>query len=239
MVSPMERPFRFLTVNIVLLLLISSLALGGLGVMHQSPVGEARAADYSFSVEREEVNVTVLRDGSVDIDYYFLFTNVGFLDGVDIGLPNYHYDPSTADARIVVNNVEYSPSQIRESPYVETGMAVEFDNSLQNIISNAGDFELYFHINNPHMVYENELVNDTVGVSFRPTWFDPEFQVGPTVTLVQRLIFRGLPMVHLPSGTNPTPRTSSTGTMRQKARGRVDRLNVNPNDGPPGTSTWG
>lgn len=189
MVSEMHRSRRSLTVIVVMLLLISSLVLGGLGALHHSPVGEARAADYSFSVAKEEVNVTVLRDGSVDIDYHFQFTNVGSLDGVDIGLPNRHYDPSTAFATVVVDDAEYSPSQVHESPYVDIGMAVEFGSSLQSAIEDAGSFELFFHVNNPHMVYQNELVNDTVGVSFRPTWFDPEFQVGPTVILIQRLIF--------------------------------------------------
>ena len=187
--SMMDRPSRSLTVSVVLLLLIPSLALCGLGALNESPIGEVKAADYSFSVERQEVNVTVLRDGSVDIDYYFLFTNVGYLDGVDIGLPNRYYDPGTAGAIIMVNNVEHAPSQIQESPYIDVGMAVEFGGDLQGIIEEEGAFELYFHVNNPHMVYENELLNDTVGVSFRPTWFDPDIQVGTTHELVQRLIF--------------------------------------------------
>ncbi len=152
MVSEMPRPSRLITFNVVILLLITSLALGGLGAFDLSPAGEARAADYSFSVQREEVNVTVLRDGSVDIDYYFRFTNVGSLDGVDIGLPNSHYDPNTAYATVVVGSVEYSPSQVHESPYVDVGMAVEFSSTLQSIIHSAGDFGLYFHVNNPHMV---------------------------------------------------------------------------------------
>jgi hypothetical protein len=68
-------------------------------------------------------------------------------------------------------------------------MAVEFSSSLQSVHPERRFLELYFHVNNPHMVYQNELVNDTVGVSFRPTWFDPASQVGPTEVLVQRLIF--------------------------------------------------
>ena len=188
MVSAMERHFRFLALT-VSLLLIAAAVLGSLSALHTSPVGEAEAAEYSFSLAREEVNVTVLRDGSVDIDYYFHFTNVGFLDGVDIGLPNRYYDEGSANARIIVDGAEHSPSQVHESPYVDVGMAVEFGSLLQSAIQDHGEFQLYFHVNNPHMVYLNELVNDTVGVSFRATWFDPEFQAGPTGVLVQRLIF--------------------------------------------------
>jgi hypothetical protein len=68
-------------------------------------------------------------------------------------------------------------------------MAVEFSSGLQNIIQAAGSFDLFFHVNNPHMVYLNTLVNNTVGVSFRPTWFDSSLQQGNTGVLVERLIF--------------------------------------------------
>ncbi|MFA5313702.1 MAG: hypothetical protein WC375_10385, partial [Methanomassiliicoccales archaeon] len=154
-----------------------------------SPVGNVSAASYSSSLSYEEVNVTVLRDGSVDIDYHFIFTNVDGLDGVDVGLPNSHYDPLSADAMLVVDGVEYSPEMVHDSPYIEVGMAVEFGSYLRSVIEDHGSFELFFHVNNPHMVYENEHAADTVGVSFRPTYFDPSAQVGTTGVLISRFIF--------------------------------------------------
>ncbi|MFA5313964.1 MAG: hypothetical protein WC375_11740, partial [Methanomassiliicoccales archaeon] len=154
-----------------------------------SPIGNASAASYSFSLTSEEVNVTVLRDGSIDIDYHFIFTNVNGLDGVDVGLPNTHYDPLSAYAIIIVDGVVYSPDMVHDSPYIDVGMAVEFGSNLQSIIEDHGSFELFFHVNNPHMVYENELIAGTVGVSFRPTWFDPSAQVGITGVLTSRLVF--------------------------------------------------
>ena len=49
-------------------------------------------ANYLLLVSEELVDVTVQKDGSVDIHYFFSFTNVDFLDGVDIGMPNAYYD---------------------------------------------------------------------------------------------------------------------------------------------------
>ena len=171
------------------LVLAAVMVFGGLSILNMTPVGNASAADYSFSLPLEEVNVTVLRDGSVDIDYHFVFTNVGYLDGVDVGMPNKYYDGSSASAYIIVDGTRYEPSQIHDSPYVTPGMAVEFGTSLQSLIRSTGTFELYFHVNNPHMVYKNDKVNGTVGVSFRATWFDPSYQIGNTGNLVQKIIF--------------------------------------------------
>ena len=68
-------------------------------------------------------------------------------------------------------------------------MAVEFGSGLQSVIQTVGSFDLYFHVNNPHMVYLNTLVNNTVGISFRPNWFDSTLQQGSTGVLVERIIF--------------------------------------------------
>jgi hypothetical protein len=157
-------------------------------VIPQGPLGTAQAVDYSFSVSEERVNVTILQDGSVDIDYLFRFTNVLFLDGVDIGMPNALYDLSSATARIVVGGTEQAITSIRTSPFIQTGVAVEFDSSLVSAIQSAGSFDLYFHINNPHMVYRNDAVPNTAGVKFVPTWFDPQYQVGPTGLLNASII---------------------------------------------------
>ncbi len=175
---------KLLMVAVSALLIISCLGLIG-----SSPIGKADAASLSFSVAAEDVNVTVVRDGSVDIDYHFLFTGVSGLDGVDIGMPNSFYNLSTATSRIVVHGTTYAPALVHVSPNIDQGVAVEFSSALQATIQNAGTFDLYFHINNPHMVYLNTLVNNTVGVSFTPTWFDSSYQQGNTGVLVERLIF--------------------------------------------------
>ena len=190
MVIYMTRTLRRgLTQKLLLATVTALLIISGLGLMDISPVGKVNAATLSFALDSEEVNVTILRDASVDIDYHFKFSSVTFLDGVDIGLPNSYYDPGSAAAYIIVNGVRYSPDLIHASPYVNPGMAVEIG-SLQNTIQDHGSaFDLFFHINNPHMVYLNDQVPDTVGVSFRPTWFDTSYQIGNTGVLTERLFF--------------------------------------------------
>jgi hypothetical protein len=181
------RRSRALAILAVALLVI----LAMMASMDLRPTGQVMGESYSFSLTEERVNVTVLKDGSVDIDYYFHFTNVGFLDGVDVGLPNDQYDLSSANAEVIVEGVSVPSGQfyLEISPYIAVGVAVQFLPVLTNAISSAGAFELFFHINNPQMVYLNEKVNDTVGVSFRPTWFDPNYQVGSTALLESRMMF--------------------------------------------------
>lgn len=170
-------------------LIASMLVLIALSAINLPIAQNGRAQDYSFSLSEELVNVTVQKDGSVDIHYFFSFTNVIYLDGVDIGMPNSYYDASSASARIFVNGAERAPSSVGASPYVNPGMAVEFSGSTITAIQNAGSFQLDFMVNVPHMVYRNVLVNDSVGVKLRPTWFDPNYQVGNTGLLVTKIIF--------------------------------------------------
>jgi hypothetical protein len=146
--------------------------------------------DYSFSLEREEVLVTVLKDGSVDIDYTFDFVNYGELDGIDVGLPNNWYDEDSAWAYVEVDGKRYDPDKIHKSPYVSVGLAVEFTDRCRRAVEkgDATPFSVRFHVNQPHMVYKNELQKGTVGIRFRPTWFDPDFQEGPTQELVVRVV---------------------------------------------------
>ena len=113
---------------------------------------------YSFEVKKEYVEVFIKKDGSIDIHYVIEFANYGEMDGVDIGLPNRHYDEDSAVATIFVDGRWHKPDQIHKSPYVEIGLAVEFKPETANAVySVRGDvFRLDFTVNNPHMVYVNE-----------------------------------------------------------------------------------
>jgi len=152
----------------------------------------AQGLTYRFSVPREYVDVHIKKDGSIDIDYTIDFVNYADLDGVDIGLPSKYYDLGSARASISVGGASYEPSNIRASPYVEIGVAVEFGSNVRSLIENqpgGAPLTLYLHVNNPHMVYLNELQDGTVGIRFRPTWFDPAYQQGATGQLRSRIFF--------------------------------------------------
>ena len=174
--------------------LSSSLAviviLAGFICVCQCSSSNASAQTYRFSVEYERLDVYVLKDGSIDIYYYFGFINYGYLDGVDIGLPNKYYDLDSAEATIIVDGQEYAPAQIRESPYVDIGVAVEFTSTVMQLIDESGTaFQLEFYINNPRMVHENELVEGTVGIAMKPTWFSSAYQIGAVGELTARVFF--------------------------------------------------
>ena len=144
------------------------------------------AQDYSFTLDQENMLVTVLRDGSVDLDYEFQFGNVSSLDydfGVDVGLPNGAYDLSTATAAIIVDGNRFGPRELRDSPYIEVGVAVEFNQAAIDAIRSSGSFILEFHINDPEMVYRNDLQEGTAGVVVRPTWFSADYQRGNTASI--------------------------------------------------------
>jgi hypothetical protein len=162
--------------------------IGGIVFIASSDLGGGDL-DYDFEVLSEEALVTVKGDGSVDIDYTFVFRNHGDLDGVDVGLPNRHYDEASAWAYVEVDGERYSPREIRPSPYVEEGLAVELtDRCRRAAESGTPDVTIRFHVNNPHMVYVNQLREGSASVRFRPTWFGSDFQRGPTGEVVVRIL---------------------------------------------------
>jgi hypothetical protein len=166
-----------------------AILLGQLLVVLPAP---ASALTYRFSVPKEYVDVHIRKDGGIDIDYTIDFVNYADLDGVDIGLPSKYYDLGSARASITVQGASYAPSNIRASPYLEVGVAVEFGSGLRSMIENrpgGAPLSLYLHVSNPHMVYENEIVSGTVGIRFRPTWFGSSYQQGPVGELRSRIFF--------------------------------------------------
>src|SRR6266508_1400059 len=65
----------------------------------------ALAQSYSFSLDKEIVNVFWNSDGTMSLDYQFTFTNrpgAHAIDFVDVGLPNdnYPYNPISADLNV-------------------------------------------------------------------------------------------------------------------------------------------
>ena len=65
--------------------------------------GSALAQTYSFSLDREVVNVFWNADGTQSIDYLFTFTNdtgVSPIDYVDVGVPNANYDLGSVTADV-------------------------------------------------------------------------------------------------------------------------------------------
>src|SRR3990172_5262969 len=88
----------------------------------------ALAQNYSFRMERETVHAFWNEDGTLSLDYLFVFSNepgASPIDFVDVGLPNDNYDRNTIFA-----DVDGRPiTDIEESPYVTYGVALGLENN--------------------------------------------------------------------------------------------------------------
>jgi hypothetical protein len=59
------------------------------------------AQDYSFSIPKLTVHVYLNEDGSISLDYLFVFQNDSgghVIDYVDVGMPNVDYDSNSISA---------------------------------------------------------------------------------------------------------------------------------------------
>jgi hypothetical protein len=85
----------------------------------------ATAQDYLFHLVRETVHVFWNSDGTLSLDYYFVFTNdpsAHVIDFVDVGMPNSNYDFSSITADVDGNSLAISSDFQGDGPY---GFAVD------------------------------------------------------------------------------------------------------------------
>ncbi len=148
------------------------------------------AQDYSFSMDREIVDVWINPDGSVRLEYWFTFScdsSADAIDVVDVGLPTNDYRVS--DVRADVDGQPFSYAE--ESEYVD-GVAVWLGNGKINpgrmgtvhvVVERVGG-----------MLYTDDDDAEYVSVEFSPTWFGSEFVHGSTDLAVR---------FHLPAGVQP------------------------------------
>src|SRR5512137_1712949 len=83
----------------------------------------ALAQNYSFQLTQETVNVYWQSDGTLSLDYVFVFANdrgASPIDFVDVGLPNASYILQKIRADVD----GHALSDIQKSPYVSIGVAV-------------------------------------------------------------------------------------------------------------------
>jgi hypothetical protein len=153
----------------------------------------AYAQTYSFSVDKMDVHVFWNEDGTISIDYIFVFTNDTFaspIDFVDVGLPNSNYDLNSISAD--VNGNPISLSHIAESPYVEDGVEIGLGS---NAIQSGESGQVHVYIGRVGQVlYRDDQDDNYVSGVFSPTWFDNEFVHGNTDISVT---------FHLPPGVQP------------------------------------
>ncbi len=152
--------------------------------------GVAKAADYSFTVDRNIVDVHVKKDGSANIEYWITFSvdkGAKAIDVVDIGMPNEYFNLSDVTADID----GYTITNIRSSPYVTYGFAVYLDS---HAIPAGSTGTLHIKTISRRMVYPDTDDSEYASVEFSPTWFGSEYTHGSTYLKVS---------VYFPPGVGP------------------------------------
>ncbi|MHA1116523.1 MAG: hypothetical protein ACTSPJ_10160, partial [Candidatus Heimdallarchaeaceae archaeon] len=107
--------------NLVFVLATNTKNINALKEPITSDSNEFRA--YSFAVPYMYTDVTIKKDGSIDISYTINFTNFIFgntIDIIDIGFPNKHYNLKSVQAWID----GYEITDIRESEYISIGVEI-------------------------------------------------------------------------------------------------------------------
>ncbi|HEX6268665.1 MAG TPA: hypothetical protein VFZ43_00385 [Anaerolineales bacterium] len=155
------------------------------------PIGEASAQSYSFSLDREVVNVYWNSDGTMSLDYQFTFTNrpgAHVIDFVDVGLPNDNYNYNTITADVNGNPVSVS------TDYQGSGSGVAIDLGSRAIQpGQTGTVHVYVG-EITDVLHPDENDEEYASAVFSPTWFGSEFVVGNTDLTVT---------YHLPPGVKP------------------------------------
>jgi hypothetical protein len=80
----------------------------------------AAAQEYSFVLNQEIVHVYWNSDGTVSVDYYFVFTNdpgAHVIDFVDVGMPNSYYDFGSITADVDGHSLNPSSDFQGDGPY--------------------------------------------------------------------------------------------------------------------------
>jgi hypothetical protein len=153
--------------------------------------GSASAQNYSFSLDREIVDVYWESDGTARIDYQMTFTNdpsAHALDYIDIGMPM----DSSYSLSNVTASVNGAPiTDIEDSPVVSPGIALGLG---ADAIAPGGTGTVRMAITGVGNVLFQSDVSGYASVGFAPSWFDKQYVHGTTDMTVN---------FHLPPGVKP------------------------------------
>jgi hypothetical protein len=150
------------------------------------------AQNYSFTLEREVVNVYVNADGTMSVDYAFTFANAAGaspIDFVDVGLPNGSYEYSSIEADVDGNPVSISSDYQGSGSY---GVAVELGS---RAIGPGQRGTVNVRIGTiRRMLFPDDNDQNYASMNFSPTWFGSQFVRGNSNVTVR---------IHLPPGVQP------------------------------------
>lgn len=149
------------------------------------------AQDYYFEVPEAQVNVFLESDGTVTLEYYYLFQNSAsghVIDYVDIGMPG-NSDYSLSDVTATVDDQPIT--DITSSPYVD-GIALGLG---ANSIQPGGSGVVYMKVTNIRNLYyfaSEKETEDYASINFQPNYFGSEYVSGSTTMTVNIILPPGL-----------------------------------------------
>ncbi len=151
----------------------------------------ALAQTYYFSLDKETVHVYWEDDGTLALDYLFVFSNSSSaspIDFVDVGVPTNQYSLGNIFAEVNGNPVD----DFESSPYVENGFAV----GLGSYAIPAGKSgQVHVQIwDIEDVIRADDDDTEYASAVFSPTWFGSEYVYGNTDLQVT---------FHLPPGVTP------------------------------------
>src|SRR6266545_5241129 len=156
-----------------------------------SMVTSALAQNYSFSLDKEVVNVYWNSDGTLSLDYLFTFSNqpgAHAIDFVDVGLPNNNYVYDTISADVNGDPVGIS------TDYQGQGSGVAVDMGA-HAIQPGQTGTVHVTVGQiSDILYQDDNDQNYASADFSPTWFGSQYVVGNT----------GLSVTyHFPPGVKP------------------------------------
>jgi len=154
----------------------------------------AFAQDYLFEVPETDIQVYIESDGTVAIEYYYLFRNAPgahVIDYVDIGMPGAsRYSLSDISATIGGSPI----TDISSSDYVD-GVALGLGSQS---IQPGGSGIVFMRVENVRDIIYSASVEETksyASMRFQPNYFGSEFILGSTALTIT---------FHLPPGITDT-----------------------------------
>lgn len=163
-------------------------------ILAVSLVSHANAQDlpYYFSVEKEVVHVYWNSDGTMSLDYNWIFTNqLGShpIDFVDVGMPNFNFEMDTINA-----DVDGVPVSVSSGEYQGSGSGFAIVMGPKTIPAGASGTVHVFVGTVNGVLYPDDDDEAYASAVFVPTWFGSQYVTGDTdFTLTY----------HLPAGMNP------------------------------------
>ncbi len=153
------------TIKILLILVIFTLL---------SPVS-ALAQSYSFEVPEATVDVFWNGDGTMTLNYEWLFANrlgAAPIDYIDLGLPSEEYDLSSITAEVDGQPI----TDIQASPYVKPGVALGLGaNAIQP--GQTGRVRAIVPVVRAPL-NPDDSQDGYISAQFAPSWFDSQFREG-------------------------------------------------------------